>query len=212
MVRIILIRHGETNWNLQGRYQGQEDTRLSEKGFAQAGLLAQGLKNVHLDLCISSPLKRSFLTCKACADLHHLQVHSDKRLTEINHGAWEGELACEIQAQYPEEFKTWHTEPHKVQMPGGENLEDVRRRARAAFDEYAEKYEGQTILVAAHDAVNKVIICDLLGLDMSHFWHIKQDNACINVLEYNEGVWRAVLLNSTTHLGYLFSGVEQAGL
>ena len=50
MVRIILIRHGETNWNLQGRYQGQEDTRLSEKGFAQAGLLAQGLKNVHLDL------------------------------------------------------------------------------------------------------------------------------------------------------------------
>ena len=124
-----------------------------------------------------------------------------KRLTEINHGAWEGELACEIQAQYPEEFKTWHTEPHKVQMPGGENLEDVRRRARAAFDEYAEKYEGKTILVAAHDAVNKAIICDLLGLDMSHFWHIKQDNACINVLEYNEGVWRAVLLNSTTHLG-----------
>lgn len=212
MVRIILIRHGETNWNLQGRYQGQEDTRLSEKGFAQAGLLAQGLKNVHLDLCISSPLKRSFLTCKACADLHHLPVHSDKRLTEINHGAWEGELACEIQAHYPEEFKKWHTEPHKVQMPGGENLEDVRRRARAAFDEYAEKYEGQTILVAAHDAVNKASICDLLGLDMSHFWHIKQDNACINVLEYNEGVWRAVLLNSTTHLGYLFSGVEQAGL
>ena len=105
MVRIILIRHGETNWNLQGRYQGQEDTRLSEKGFAQAGLLSQGLKNVHLDLCISSPLKRSFLTCKACADLHHLPVHSDKRLTEINHGAWEGELACEIQAHYPEEFK-----------------------------------------------------------------------------------------------------------
>lgn len=212
MVRIILIRHGETNWNLQGRYQGQEDTRLSEKGFAQAGLLAQGLKNVHLDLCISSPLKRSFLTCKACADLHRLPVHSDKRLTEINHGAWEGELACEIQAHYPEEFKKWHTEPHKVQMPGGENLEDVRRRARAAFNEYAEKYEGKTILVAAHDAVNKAIICDLLGLDMSHFWHIKQDNACINVLEYNEGVWRAVLLNSTTHLGYLFSGVEQAGL
>lgn len=147
MVRIILIRHGETNWNLQGRYQGQEDTRLSEKGFAQAGLLAQGLKNVHLDLCISSPLKRSFLTCKACADLHHLPVHSDKRLTEINHGAWEGELACEIQAHYPEEFKKWHTEPHKVQMPGGENLEDVRRRARAVFDEYAEKYEAKQFLL-----------------------------------------------------------------
>lgn len=212
MVRIILVRHGETNWNLQGRYQGQEDTRLSEKGFEQAGMLAQGLKNVHLDLCISSPLKRSFLTCKACADLHKLPVTADARLTEINHGTWEGQLAADIEAQYPTEFKLWHTSPHLVQMPGGENLEGVRKRARAAFDEYAKKYDGKTILVAAHDAVNKAIICDLLGLDMSHFWHIKQDNCCINVLEYNGGAWRAVLLNSTTHLGYLFSGVEQAGL
>ena len=109
-------------------------------------------------------------------------------------------------------FKQWHTQPQLVQMPGGENLEDVRKRARAAFDEYTAKYNSKTLLVAAHDAVNKAIICDLLGLDMSHFWHIKQDNACINVLECNGGVWRVVLLNSTTHLGYLFSGIEQAGL
>ena len=106
MVRIILIRHGETNWNLQGRYQGQEDTRLSEKGFAQAGLLAQGLKNVHLDLCISSPLKRSFLTCKACADLHHLPVHSDKRLTEINHGAWEANWPAKYRRITPKNLKS----------------------------------------------------------------------------------------------------------
>ena len=83
---------------------------------------------------------------------------------------------------------------------------------RAAFDYYAGKYIDKTVLVATHDAVNKAIICDLLGLDMSHFWQIKQDNTCINVLEYNEGVWRVVLLNSTNHLGFLFSGIEQAGL
>ena len=139
-------------------------------------------------------------------------MRTDERLTEINHGAWEGELACDIEARYPEEFKQWHTQPHLVQMPGGENLEDVRRRARAAFDEFAQKYDGKTLLVSAHDAVNKAIICDVLGLDMSHFWNIKQDTACINVLECNEGTWRVVLLNSTTHLGYLFSGIEQAGL
>ena len=118
-----------------------------------------------------------------------------------------------IAKQFPQEFALWHTQPHLVQMPdGGESLEDVRKRARAAFDDYAEKYAGKTVLVAAHDAVNKAIICDLLGLDMSHFWQIKQDNTCINVLEYNEGVWRVVLLNSTNHLGFLFSGIEQAGL
>ena len=124
MVRIILIRHGETNWNIQGRYQGQEDTRLSERGFAQAGMLAQGLKDVHIDAAFSSPLKRSLLTCRACAD-----------------------LACDIEARYPEEFKQWHTQPHLVQMPGGENLEDVRKRARAAFDEFAQKYDGKTLKI-----------------------------------------------------------------
>ena len=79
-------------------------------------------------------------------------------------------------------------------------------------DEYVAKYPDKTILVAAHDAVNKAIICDVLGLGMEHFWQIKQDNTCINVLECNEGVWRTVLLNSTNHMGFLFSGIEQAGL
>ena len=212
MVRIILVRHGETTWNVAGRYQGQEDTPLSPRGIKQGNALAQGLKNIPIDLCISSPLKRSYDTCKFCADLHKLTVDTDERLIEINHGAWEGQLAADIAAKYPAEFNLWHTQPHLVQMPGGENLEDVRKRARAAFDDYANKYDGKTILVAAHDAVNKAIICDLLGLGMEHFWQIKQDNTCINVLEYSGGVWRMVLLNSTCHLGFLFSGIEQAGL
>lgn len=214
MVRIILIRHGETTWNIEGRYQGQEDTPLSPRGLEQGKLLAQGLKNVPLDVCISSPLQRSYQTCKFCADLHKLPVATDERLTEINHGDWEGVLAPDIAKAYPVEFEQWHTAPHLVQMPGegGETLDDVRRRVRAAFDEYARKYEGKTVLVAAHDAVNKAIICDLLGLGMEHFWQIKQDNTCINVMEYNEGAWRLVLLNSVNHMGFLFSGIEQAGL
>lgn len=213
MTRIILVRHGETTWNVEGRYQGQEDTPLSERGLKQGHLLAEGLRNIPIDLCIASPLQRSFNTCKFCADLHNLPVEPDKRLLEINHGSWEGILAKDIEAQYPTEYHQWHTEPHLVQMPdGGESLEDVRKRTREAFDEYVEKYPDKTILVAAHDAVNKAIICDILGLGMEHFWQIKQDNTCINVLEYNEGTWRVVLLNSTNHMGFLFSGIEQAGL
>lgn len=213
MVRIILVRHGETTWNIEGRYQGQEDTPLSPRGLEQGRLLAEGLRNIPIDRCLASPLQRSFQTCRLCADLHNLQVGTDERLLEINHGCWEGVLAADIQRQYPVEFAQWHREPHLVQMPGGgESLEDVRKRARAAFDEYAARYEGETVLVAAHDAVNKAIICDLLGLGMEHFWQIKQDNTCINVLEYGEGHWRVVLLNSTRHLGFLFSGIEQAGL
>ncbi|WP_301859711.1 histidine phosphatase family protein [uncultured Megasphaera sp.] len=214
MIRIILIRHGETKWNVEGRYQGQEDTQLSERGLAQGHMVAQGLKDIPMDRAISSPLERSYMTCQFCADLHGLNVEKDSRLIEINHGDWEGCLADEIRQKYPKEFQQWHSQPQLVTMPGkgGESLDDVRRRARAAFDEYAEKYDGQTVLVAAHDAVNKAIICDVLGLDMSHFWQIKQDNTCINVLECHDGVWRLVLLNSTNHMGYLFSGIEQKGL
>ena len=112
----------------------------------------------------------------------------------------------------PKNFKKWHTRRTKFRCRAVKIWKTYANAPVPLLTNTQEKYEGQTILVAAHDAVNKAIICDLLGLDMSHFWHIKQDNACINVLEYNEGVWRAVLLNSTTHLGYLFSGVEQAGL
>ncbi|MCH4166300.1 MAG: histidine phosphatase family protein [Megasphaera sp.] len=214
MVRIILIRHGETQWNIEGRYQGQEDTHLSERGLAQGHMVAEGLKEIPIDAAVSSPLERSFMTCDFCAGLHHLSVEKDERLLEINHGDWEGRLADEIEAKYPTAFHQWHTQPQLVTMPGrgGESLEDVRKRARAAFDDYAVKYEGKTVLVAAHDAVNKVVICDVLGLDMSHFWQIKQDNTCINVLECQQGQWRLVLLNSTNHMGYLFSGIEQKGL
>lgn len=88
----------------------------------------------------------------------------------------------------------------------------MRRRVRAAFDDIARDHDGQTVLVAAHDAVNKAILCDILGLGMDHFWQIKQDNACINVIECTNGTWRLVLMNSTVHLGYLVSGIEQKGL
>lgn len=213
MTRIILVRHGETTWNIEGRFQGQMDTPLSEKGLKQGHMLAEGLRNIPFDLCIASPLQRSYNTGKFCADLHNIPVVTDERLMEINHGSWEGMLSKDIAVTYADDFATWHTQPHLVTMPdGGESLEDVRRRVRAAFDEYVEKYPDKTILVAAHDAVNKAIICDLMGMGMEHFWQVKQDNTCINVLEYNDGAWRCVLLNSTHHLGFLFSGIEQTGL
>ncbi|KMO86690.1 phosphoglycerate mutase [Megasphaera cerevisiae DSM 20462] len=214
MVRIILIRHGETQWNIEGRYQGQEDTQLSERGILQGHMVAEGLRNISIDAAVSSPLERSYMTCSFCAELHHLTVQRDERLLEINHGAWEGCLADEIKARYPTEFQQWHTAPQQVTMPGkgGESLEDVRVRVRDAFNDYAHRYDGKTLLVAAHDAVNKAVICDVMGLDMSHFWQIKQDNTCINVLECQQGQWRIVLLNSTNHMGYLFSGIEQKGL
>ena len=83
-MRIILVRHGETTWNIEGRYQGQEDTPLSERGLRQGHLLAEGLHHIPIDVCISSPLQRSYQTCKLCADLHKLPVATDERLSLIH--------------------------------------------------------------------------------------------------------------------------------
>lgn len=212
MLRIILVRHGETKWNIEGRFQGQVDTELSERGIAQGQRAAIALAEVPIDAAVASPLQRSYLTCKMAADKHGIAVHKDDRLLEISHGLWEGKLADDVAKTYGHELALWRTEPEKVTMPEGESLEDVRIRVRAAFDEYTRTYDGQTLLVCAHDAVNKAIICDCMGVSVAHFWQIKQDNACINVLEYDEGTWRIVTLNSTAHMGYLISGIEQKGL
>lgn len=211
MVRILLARHGETKWNLEGRYQGQVDTELSDRGIAQGERLAAGLRDIALDAVLASPLGRARRTAELCAAYHDLPVRTDARLLEIAHGTWEGRLSEDIAATDGELLRAWREQPASVVMPEGESLQDILVRSREAFAEYVRTYEGQTILVVAHDAVNKVVITDLLGMDLNRFWQIKQDNACVNVLEY-DGAWRVVNLNATAHLGYLFSGIEQKGL
>lgn len=210
--RFILVRHGETTWNREGRYQGQIDTPLSPFGVEQGQLVAKALEKVPFDVAYASPLERSFETARMCAVPHGIEVIKDERLLEINHGEWEGLQADEVRTNYPELLHKWHTSVVDVQMPGGENIEDVRQRAMTAFNDYAKRHEGKTVLVAAHDAVNKAVLCDILDISLSHFWQVKQDNTCINVFEYQNGKWRMVLMNSTTHLGFLFSGIEQKGL
>ena len=212
MTRFILVRHGETTWNKEGRYQGQIDTPLSEHGREQGKLLAAALKNIPIDLCYASPLSRSYDTAKMCMEWHGGLIQTDPRLLEINHGLWEGKLSREIAGDYGDLLNSWRTTVVDVTMPGGESIGQVRDRAMTAFNEYAHKFSGKTVLVLAHDAVNKAVICEMLDIGLDHFWQIKQDNTCINVLEYQDDKWRMVLLNSTNHLGFLFSGIEQKGL
>ena len=211
--KFILIRHGETNWNREGRYQGQIDTALSDYGRNQGAKITTALESVPIDVCYSSPLKRSYDTAKMGLGERDITINTDDRLLEINHGAWEGLLASEVEKRWPDILEKWRTTVVDAQMPGGgENIVDVKNRAMEAFEEYAREHEGKTILVAAHDAINKAVLCAILDIDLSKFWQVKQDNTCINVFEYENGKWRLVLMNSTAHLGFLFSGIEQAGL
>lgn len=212
MTRIILVRHGETTWNAEGRYQGQIDTPLSERGWEQGRKVAAALSTIKLDAVYATPLSRSFETAKLCATHHELPVVIREKLTEINHGEWEGLLADEVKIKWPNELENWRTTVIDVQMPGGENIVEVRDRSMYALEEIVQMHPGQNVLIVAHDAVNKAILCTLLGADLSHFWEVKQDNCCINVIEYVGDRPRIATMNCTTHLGYLISGIEQKGL
>lgn len=202
--RLVLVRHGETDWNRIGRFQGIQDIPLNTTGQAQAGRAAQFLQSVPFDFAVSSPLQRSWATAEAILQHHpHLMLKPVPDLQEISHGLWEGHSHAEVEATFPGMLATWNTSPEQVQMPQGENLAQVWERAGRAWDALVAAHPGQTGLVVAHDAINKAILCRVLDLGPEAFWRIKQGNGSVTVVDYPEGAGRPAViqsLNVTTHL------------
>jgi len=205
--RLLLVRHGETEWNRQKRFQGQIDVPLNDNGKGQSTAAAEFLQDVELDLGVTSPMLRPKETAEIILQYHpEVQLELIPDLQEISHGLWEGKYEGEIEAAYPGLLKLWQTAPSKVQMPEGENLQQVWSRAIAAWQSIVAKYNQQpkTILVVAHDAINKAILCHLFGLGPEHFWNFKQGNGAVSVIDYPDGVEGLPVLQSmniTTHLG-----------
>ena len=147
---IILIRHGETDWNVEGRYQGQADPPLNSRGQDQAHQLASNLVNNGLDVLYTSPLIRASQTAQIIADQLLIPTFSDSRLTEINQGDWETRLRSEIEELYPDLFQRWETEPWNVTPPNGEHLTEVQERVYAFIDDIISRHNGTRIGVVTH--------------------------------------------------------------
>ena len=204
MPKIILVRHGKTVWNAEGRYQGKMDIPLNEEGKEQARRVGEALKEFPVKAVFSSPLSRCRDTAEEIARHHGLEVQVKEGFKEIDHGEWEGMLASEVEEKYPELLKLWRTRPAEVQMPGGESLKDVYDRAVEAFEEVVSQFSPEDLIViVGHDATNKVLMCYLLGTDLNKFWAFKQANCGITVLEYDPGTKQVVVhvANATGHLG-----------
>ncbi len=184
-MRILLARHGETPWNAEGRYQGQIDIPLSPIGEAQAQALGARLASVDITRAVASPLSRAQRTAQlalgaARADM----LLTEPELQEIAHGEWEGLLASEIHEKDPSRLQAWREEPDTVLMPGGESLRLVLERSWRGLARATEGLgEHDTLLVVAHDAVNRVILCKVLGLPISRLWTFRQAPTTLNLLE-----------------------------
>ena len=200
-MKLFLVRHAESTWNLAGRYQGRIDTELSELGLKQAQRIAEHLKPFKMDAIYSSPLRRALHTAIAIALEQGMDVRVEEDLTEIDHGAWNGLLRSEVEKRYGPLYQLWLTSPSKVRMPGGESLTDVSERTRRVVSRIIKEHGDGQVVICSHNAVLRLIIADLLDLSLDRFWAIGIDNASISLLELGGGKPVLLRLNDTCHLG-----------
>jgi broad specificity phosphatase PhoE len=151
-VRILLARHGETVFNVEGRWQGQSDSPLSERGLAQSRELARALASESIAAVYSSDLGRALGTAADVARPHRLEVQTDQRLREIDTGEWTGLSRHEITETHPGALETWSARPSQMRLPGGETLLEAQTRALAFFSERMPTHLGHTIVVISHGA------------------------------------------------------------
>ncbi len=208
-MRMIIVRHGESEWNRIHRYQGQLDAPLSELGQRQADALAERLKAETLDHIYTSPLQRSAVTATTIARWHpDVPLHYDDALLEIHHGEWQGKYADEIHATYAEGLYEWRWYPMRSQMPGGESFSNVLKRTLAFQERLAVAHPGQNILVSTHDVVIKILVAHALGMDMNRMNNIWIGNASISIIDYSAALPFLVSLSDASHLGALATSRE----
>lgn len=201
--RLILARHGETAWNREQRYQGQQDVPLTELGRRQAGRLAERLARAPIDVAYCSDLGRAVDTARIVLGERALEPIPDPALREMSFGRWEGLQHPQIEAQYPAELAAWLADPVENGPPGGEPLKVFAARVGAALDTILAAHHGRQILIVAHGGPLRMIACKLLELPVSNYWRLAVDTCALAIIDvYREGAIVG-LWNDTCHLAGL---------
>lgn len=208
MTKVILVRHGQTLWNLAMKYQGHCDVALTEKGIEQAELAALRLADEPIAAVYASDLCRALKTAECIAREHDLPVTTITELREINFGEWEGftfkglneRLKLEYNSEWSEAMAKIFTHPDEAQIPGGETFRQVKERATKALESLVAKHPNQTIVVVSHGGTIRTLLCTVLQIHLNYLWKIKQDNTAINILEYYDGEVMVSLVNDVHHL------------
>jgi len=215
-MNLLIARHGETPWNKEGRYQGHTDIPLSADGEAQARALGERLRNTRIDRAVASPLVRALRTAELALGDRANMLTLDADLVEISHGAWEGKLASDIEASDPALLHSWRNTPSAdlAAGPGAESLGQVTTRAwRALQTAAAGLGPNDTLLLVAHDAVNRALICKIMGLPLERVWSFQQSPATLNALSGPSlDALQVVRLNDASHHSDLFAAAAHRAL
>jgi broad specificity phosphatase PhoE len=177
MAKLWLVRHGQTDWNTEGRWQGQANPPLNAMGREQARVLVDELNGVEFDAIYSSDLQRAMETARLIAEEKGLTVQVDSRLREISLGKWEGMLGIEIAQRYPTLWAERETSPLDSHPPGGESVAELAQRVIPAISEISEKHLRSSVLVVSHGLALAVFLCHIHGLPMEKVFEQIPKNA-----------------------------------
>lgn len=200
-MKIYLIRHGQTDWNLEGKIQGRHDVSLNKTGLKQAELLAMGMDKRPVVQIFSSRQKRALETAQAVGRRQHVAVTVIDGLEEVEFGEWEGKTWDEISREYPEEFKVWCTEPAEIVPPGGESRPQIYRRIGNALKEILRRSRGD-IAIVSHGAALAYMVSIMLEKELGDHDEIIVKNASISTVEYDRetGKFHMAEANDVSHL------------
>ena len=203
MIRLLLVRHGQTIWNAEHRYQGQTDIPLSPLGEAQALAVSRRLAGEQIDAMYSSDLQRARHTASHIAALPPLDVREDRRLREMAFGEWEGLTYAEITARDPQRLAEWASHSPGASPPAGETREALEMRVQALLSDIAARHADQTVLLVAHGGTLLTLLALALGLPAETRWRFRLDHATLSELHLYENTAVLALLNDACHLAGL---------
>lgn len=203
MNRVYFVRHGETEWNHSGKYQGSTDVPLSEVGLDQARKCAAALRDVEFDYILSSDLTRALVTAQTINDGRHIPLEKDPGVREICFGDWEGLTYEEISARWPGAVEKMYESPTTVEISHGESFKLLQDRAWASVKMALGKLQdGDTLLVVCHGGTIRALICAMLHIPLDFAWNFRQGNTAISYVDYfgDDSINTLGLLNKMDHI------------
>jgi alpha-ribazole phosphatase len=208
-VKLFLIRHGQTEWNSQGRYQGAQDTILTDTGIKQAGLAKEYLSRVNFSNIYSSPKKRALQTAKIIADGLNIKINIREDLKELNFGKWEGMTFEAINTSYKKDYQNWLSDPYNNAPTDGESFKVLLKRAGSEINRIVnENPESSNVGIVTHGGVIIALLVDWLQIPSQRWRSLIQREGAINVVVIDKEFPYISQINYTGHLQPLYDENE----
>jgi 2,3-bisphosphoglycerate-dependent phosphoglycerate mutase len=205
---LIAIRHGETEWNSKGRFQGHLNSVLNDEGIAQARALGERLVAERFDLLLSSDLGRALQTASAIAMRTGHEIVVEPRLRERRMGIFQGLTPAEVQARYPEEFARFSTRDPDYVIPEGESMRQLSARSVACFTELAERHAGLTLATVTHGGVLAMLYRHAMAIPLDAPRNFSLHNTGVNRLRRRRGAWELQSWGDIAHLEHALDDPE----